>query len=176
MCGLFTFLLSVPTETTVCASGVKTQDLPLFMDPEREGRHWCSYEESEINKSTNYLINNLNTFKIIVGKIRDHVRASAITQVSTSMRKYVPSYWLIPISWLIICWKGKEHTSQKLIYLACAHIHWSIIATPPSLRSSKSSVDSSNRTISGNNLFSSLSSTRLQSSHKFVALILLTTY
>lgn len=47
VCGLFTFFLSVPTETVIRSFGVKTQDLPLFMDPEREGGHRCSYEESE---------------------------------------------------------------------------------------------------------------------------------
>lgn len=44
------------------------------------------------------------------------------------------------------------------IYLAWAQIHWSITATPPSLRSSRSSIEGSNRNISGNNLFSSFSS------------------
>lgn len=39
VCGLFTFLLIVPTETIVGRFRVETQDLPLFMDPEREGGH-----------------------------------------------------------------------------------------------------------------------------------------
>lgn len=55
-----------------------------------------------------------------------------------------------------------------VIYLAWAHIHWSIMATPPSLRSSRSSIVGSNRTISGNNLFSSLSSKTFDTSlHQF---------
>lgn len=52
VCGLFTLFFGVPTETIVCSFGVKAQDLPLFMDSEREGGHWCSYEESE-KKCTN---------------------------------------------------------------------------------------------------------------------------
>lgn len=56
-----------------------------------------------------------------------------------------------------------------VIYLAWAHIHWSIMATPPSLRSSRSSIEGSNCTISGNNLFSSLSSKRFNTSvHQFI--------
>lgn len=47
VCGLFTFFLSVPTETIVCSFGVKAQDFPLFMDPERESGNWCSDKESE---------------------------------------------------------------------------------------------------------------------------------
>lgn len=55
-----------------------------------------------------------------------------------------------------------------VIYLAWAHIHWSIMATPPSLRSSRSSIEGSNRTISGNNLFSSFSSKTFGTSlHRF---------
>ena len=49
-----------------------------------------------------------------------------------------------------------------IIYLACAHIHWSMMATPPSLRSSRSSMDGSKRTISGNNFLSSFSSTKMR--------------
>lgn len=35
--GLFAFFLRVPTETIIRSFGVKTQDLPLLVDPEREG-------------------------------------------------------------------------------------------------------------------------------------------
>lgn len=77
VCGLFTFFLSVPTETIVCSFGVKTQDLPLFVDPEREGGHRCSYEESEKKKKR--LINK-NEAKVDSavrdvhrGKLHEHV-------------------------------------------------------------------------------------------------------
>lgn len=50
VCGLFTFFLSVPTETIIRSFRVKTQDLPLFMDPEREGGHRRPYEISKNRK------------------------------------------------------------------------------------------------------------------------------
>lgn len=50
VCWLFTFFLRLPTETFICGFGIKTQDLPLFMDTERECRHRCSYEESVTKK------------------------------------------------------------------------------------------------------------------------------
>lgn len=37
VCGLFALLLGVSAETVVRCFGVKAQDLPLLMDPEREG-------------------------------------------------------------------------------------------------------------------------------------------
>lgn len=49
---LFTFFLSVPTETIVCSFRIKTEDLSLFVDPEGESGNWCTYEESEIIKET----------------------------------------------------------------------------------------------------------------------------
>lgn len=53
VCWLFTLFFSVPAEAIVRSFGVKTQDLPLFMDPEREGGYRRSYEEPEEgNQST----------------------------------------------------------------------------------------------------------------------------
>lgn len=48
VCGLFTLLLSVSTEAIVCGFGVEAQDLPLLVDPEREGRHRRPDEDSAI--------------------------------------------------------------------------------------------------------------------------------
>lgn len=42
VCGLFTLLLTVPTEAVVGSFGVESQNLSLLVDPEREGRHRCS--------------------------------------------------------------------------------------------------------------------------------------
>lgn len=48
VCGLFTLLLSVSTEAIVCGFGVEAQNLPLLVDPEREGRHRRPDEDSAI--------------------------------------------------------------------------------------------------------------------------------
>lgn len=50
--GLFTLFLSVSTETVVCSFRVETEDLPLFVDPERKGGHRCSDEESRKKRGT----------------------------------------------------------------------------------------------------------------------------
>lgn len=39
MCGLLALLLGVSAEAIVRGSGLEAQDLPLLVDPEREGRH-----------------------------------------------------------------------------------------------------------------------------------------
>lgn len=57
VCGLFAFFLRVPTETIICRFGVKSQDLPLLMDPERESGHRCSYEDSVIRSRQSLLHN-----------------------------------------------------------------------------------------------------------------------
>lgn len=48
MGGLFALLLSVSAEATVRGFGVEAQDLPLLVDPEREGRHRGPDEDSAI--------------------------------------------------------------------------------------------------------------------------------
>lgn len=48
VCGLFTLLLDVSTEAIVCGFGVEAQDLPLLVDPEREGWHRRPDEDSAI--------------------------------------------------------------------------------------------------------------------------------
>ena len=45
VCGLFALFLIIPTEAIVRGFGVETQDLPLFMDPKREGGYRCPNEE-----------------------------------------------------------------------------------------------------------------------------------
>lgn len=49
MCGLLALLLGVATETIVCGFGVEAQDLPLLVDPEREGGHRRPDEDSAIS-------------------------------------------------------------------------------------------------------------------------------
>lgn len=39
VCGLLALLLRISTEAIVCCFGLEAQDLPLLVDPEREGRH-----------------------------------------------------------------------------------------------------------------------------------------
>lgn len=43
--GLLALFLSVPAQTVVGGFGVEAQDLPLLVDPKREGGHRCPYEE-----------------------------------------------------------------------------------------------------------------------------------
>lgn len=58
VCGLLALFLRVSTETVVCGFWVKTQNFSLLMDPEREGGHWCSNEDSRKVKNKNKNKNN----------------------------------------------------------------------------------------------------------------------